>query len=106
MWRLGLHLVVKDLGLARLGFGNQRLVQHIQHILANFLQLRLDLLAIVADGAHMLIRSLGFFFLLNRRDDAPRSTSSSNHILVGDRQQVSFIDSQLSTQLEKVRYAA
>ena len=79
-----LHLVVEDLGLSRLGLGDQRLVQNIEDILADLLELGLDLLTVVSDGRNMLIGALGLFLLLDGRDDAPRSTSSTNDILVGN----------------------
>jgi hypothetical protein len=49
------HLVVEDLGLARLGFGDEGLVEDIEDILADFLELGLDLLAVFADGADVLV---------------------------------------------------
>lgn len=57
-----LHFVVEDLGLSRLGFGNQRLVENIEHILADLLKLILDLLAVITDGADVLVRALGLSF--------------------------------------------
>lgn len=49
------HLVVEDLGFARLGLGNEGLVKDVEDILADALKLELDLLSVVADGAHMLL---------------------------------------------------
>ncbi len=91
--------MIEDLGLARLGLGDERLVQDVEDILADFLEFGLNLLAIVADSANMLVRALGFFLLLDRRDYAPRSTSGSNNVLVGDREKVPFVHSELSTEL-------
>ena len=48
----------------------------------------------------MLIRSLGFLLLFNRRDYAPGSTTSTDDILVGDREKISFINSQFTTELQ------
>lgn len=50
-----LHLVIENLGLARLGFGDKRLIQDIEDILANFLELGLDLLTVITNGADVLI---------------------------------------------------
>lgn len=63
--------MVEDLGLARLGLGDERLVQDIENILADALELLLDLLAVFADGLDVLLRALGFFLLLDGGDDAP-----------------------------------
>lgn len=97
------HLMVEDLGLARLSLWNERLVQNIKDILADFLEFGLNLLSIVTNGANVLVRALRLLFLLNGRDYAPRCTSGSNNILVGDREKVSFVNSELTTQLLKVR---
>jgi hypothetical protein len=95
--------VIEDLGLARLGLWDEGLIQDIEHILADFLELGLNLLTIITDGANMLVRALRFLLLLDRRDDAPRSTSGADHVLVGDREQVSFVDGEFSTKLFHVR---
>ena len=96
---LFLHLVVEDLGLASLGLRNQTLIKHVEDVLADFLEFGFDLLAIVADGCDMLVRALGFLLLLDGGDYAPGGTSGSDHILVGDRQQVPLIDSKLTANL-------
>jgi len=63
--------VVEDLGLAGLGLGNERVVEDVEHILADLLKLCLNLLAVVTDGSNVLLRALGLLLLLDRRDDAP-----------------------------------
>jgi hypothetical protein len=65
------HLVVEDLGLARLGLGNEGVVEDVEDILADLLKLGLNLLAVVADGADVLLRALGLLLLLDGRNDAP-----------------------------------
>jgi hypothetical protein len=50
-----LHLVVEDLGLARLGLGNERIVEYVEHILADLLELLLNLLAVFPDGVDVLV---------------------------------------------------
>lgn len=66
-----LHLVIEDLGLSTLGLWNQSRIEDIENILADFLELLLDSLAVFADGSNVLIGTLGLFFLLNRGDDSP-----------------------------------
>ncbi len=95
--------MIEDLGLARFGLGDERLVQNVEDILANFLEFGLNLLAIIADGANMLVGTLRFFLLFNGRDYAPRGTSSSDNVLVGDREKVPFVNGELSTELQRVR---
>ena len=55
---IDLHLVVKDLGFPGLRLRNQRLIEDVQYVLADALQLRLDLLAIFANSSDMLICTL------------------------------------------------
>ena len=78
------HLVVKDSGFARLGLRDEVLVEHIKNVLTDILQLFLNLIAVVANCANMLLRSLGLLLLLNRRDYAPRGATSADDVLVGD----------------------
>ena len=49
----------------------------------------------------MLLRTLGFLLLLDGRNDAPRSTSCANNILVCDREEVAFIDGKFTTKLDE-----
>lgn len=93
------HLVVKDLGLARFGLGDERLVEDVEHILADLLQLGLNLLAVVADDGDVLLGALGFLLLLDGRNNAPRGTAGANHVLVGDREEIALVDSELTAQL-------
>ena len=79
-----LHLVVEDLGLARLGLGDESLVKDIEDILADLLEFGLNLLTIIADGADVFVRALGLLFLLDGGNDAPASTTGTNNVLVSD----------------------
>ena len=65
------HLVVEDLGFTRLGLGDERVVQDVEHILADLLELGLDLLAVFTNGANVLLSALGLLLLLDRGNDAP-----------------------------------
>ena len=96
---LDAHLVVENLRLARLGLGDERLVKDVQDILADLLELGLDLLAVVTDGANVLLRALGLLLLLNRGDDAPRGTSCADDVLVGDGQEVALVNGELTADL-------
>lgn len=49
------HLVIENLALACLGLRDQTLVEDIKHILADLLELGLDLLAVLADDRDMLV---------------------------------------------------
>ena len=89
------HLVVEDLGLARLGLRDEGVVEDVEDILADLLKLGLDLLAVVADGADVLLRALGLLLLLDRGDDAPRGTSCSDDVLVGDGKEVALVNGEL-----------
>jgi len=59
------HLVIKDLGLSRLGLGDQRFIQNIKNILADFLKFSLDLLAVITNGRNMLVGAFRLFLLLD-----------------------------------------
>lgn len=78
------HLVIENLGFARLSFGNQRLIKHVEDILADTLEFGLDLLTVVTDGPDVLVGALGLLLLFDGGDYAPGSTSSSDNVLVGD----------------------
>jgi hypothetical protein len=94
--------VIENLGFARLGLWNEAFIENVEDIFANILELRFNLLAIIANGRDVLIRALGLLLLLNRGDYTPRSTTSANHVLVGDREQITLIDSQFAANLTRV----
>ena len=79
-----LHLVVEDLGLSGLGLGNEGLVKDVEDILADLLELELDLLAVLADDGDVLLRALLLLLLLDRGNDAPGCTAGTDDVLVGD----------------------
>ena len=93
------HFVVEDLGLSRLGLRNEDFIENLEDILADALELRLDLLAVVADGADVLVGALGLLLLLDRRDYAPGSTAGTHDVLVGDREEVTLVYRQLTGDL-------
>lgn len=94
--------MVEDLALARLGLGDEAVVEHIEDVLADLLELRLNLLAVIADDADVLVRALGLLLLLDAGDDAPRGTTRADHVLVGHGEEVALVDSELTADLEDV----
>ncbi len=91
--------MVEDLGLARRGVGDQRLVEDVENILADLLELGLDLAAVLLDGADVLVAALGLLLLLDGGDDAPRGAAGADHVLVGHREEVALVNSKLSAEL-------
>lgn len=91
--------MVEDLALARLGLGDQGVVKDVEDILADLLELGLDLLTVVADDGNVLVGTLLLFFLLDRGDDAPRGTSGTDDILVGDGKEVTLVNGEFTTDL-------
>lgn len=97
-----IHLVIEHLGLSGFGLWDERIVEDIEDVLADFLEFGLNLLTIVTDGRNVFVGALGLFLLLDGGNDAPGSTSSSDDILVGNGEEVSLVDSELSAQLDDV----
>lgn len=91
--------MVEDLALARLGLGDEGVVKDVEDILADLLELCLDLLAVVADDGNVLVGTLLLLLLLDRGDDAPRGTSGTDDILVGDREKVTLVNGEFTTDL-------
>lgn len=91
--------MVEDLAFASLSLGDQALVEDVEHILADLLKLKLDLLAVLADDIDVLARALGLLFLLDAGDDAPGSTAGADDVLVGHGEKVALVDSELTADL-------
>ena len=91
--------MIEDLALARLGLGDQGVVKDVENILADLLELGLDLLAVVADDGNVLVGTLLLLLLLDRGDDAPRGTSGTDNVLVGDREEVTLVNGKFTTDL-------
>ena len=94
--------MIEHLALARLRLRDEAVVKHIEHILADVLKLELDLLAVLADEADVLVRTLRLLLLLDAGDDAPRCTTRADHVLVGDGEEVAFVDGELAADLARV----
>ena len=91
--------MVEDLTLASLGLGDEALVEDGEDILADLLELELDLLAVLADDADVLVGALGLLLLLDAGDDAPRGTTGSDYILVGYGEEIALVDCELAADL-------
>lgn len=94
--------MIEHLGLARLGLRDQGFIQDIKYILADLLKFILNLVTILTDSLNMLVGALGFFLLLNGRNDTPRCTSGTNDVLVGNREEIALIDAKFSTKLNTI----
>lgn len=91
--------MVEDLGLAGGGVGDEAGVEDIEDILADLLELELNLAAVLLDGGDVLVRALGLLLLLDGRNDAPRGTAGADDVLVGDAEEVALVDAELTAQL-------
>jgi hypothetical protein len=91
--------VVEDFALASLGLGDEALVKNVENILADLLKLKLDLLAVLADDANVLLGALGLLLLLDAGDDAPGSTAGADDVLVSDGKEVALVNCELAADL-------
>ena len=91
--------MVEDLGLAGGGVGDEALVEDVEDILADLLELGLDLVAVLLDGGDVLLGALGLLLLLDGGDDAPRGTAGANNVLVGDAEEVELVNGELAAEL-------
>jgi hypothetical protein len=98
-----LHLVVEDLALARLRLGDEAVIEDVEDILADVLELGLDLLAVFADDSDVLVRALGLLLLLDAGNDTPRSTTGADYVLVGHGQQVTLVNGKFAADLRSLR---
>lgn len=96
---VALHLEVKDLGLGRVGLGDQVLVEEPVHVVADFLNLGLDLDFVGTEEVEEL-GALGLFLLLDGRDGPPRGSARSDPVLVSDAEQVALLVGQVCARLK------
>ena len=94
-----IHLVVEDLGLASGGVGDKGLVENLEDVLADGLELGLDLLPVLLDNGDVLLGALGLLLLLNGGDDAPAGAASADDVLVGNGKEVALVNGELTTEL-------
>ena len=88
---VALHLVVEDLAFFGGGVGDEFLLEDLEDISADVEQFLLDLLSVLSDNRD----SVALALLLDGRDHSPRSSSGADHVLVSDRKQVPFLNSEL-----------
>lgn len=91
--------MVKDLGFASSSVGNESVSQNVKDILADLLKFQLDLGPVLLDGADVLVGTLGLLLLLDGGDDAPGGTAGTDDVLVGDAEQVTFVNGELAAEL-------
>lgn len=80
------------------------LINNPHDVAANARELGLHLVPVLLDTAHILIVPFALLLLLNRRQYPPRSPTSSDHVLVANRQQISLLDSELHVKLRHFRH--
>lgn len=93
-----LHLVVEDLGLTGTGILDEMIVENLEDIAANLAEFFLNLGLVATNHINMLGIALAFFLLFDGRDDTPRCATSTDNILVGDRQQIALFNRQFLVQ--------
>ena len=87
--RTGLHLLVEDGGLGALRLLDQLLIEQLQDVVADRIELRLNLDLVGADEVSIGRALLGLL-ILDRADDAQRRAPGAHHVLVRDRDQVAL----------------
>jgi len=85
-----LHLQIKHLRITRRSRWNQPGVEQLQDPVTDRRQFGLNLSSIVTDHRHMVFVTTTLLFLLDRGNNPPRSTSSSDHVFVSHREEVSL----------------
>lgn len=91
---IALHLVVEDLALAALGRGDEVLIEDGKDVFADVGKLGFNFLAVGLDQRDLGFVAFGLFFLLDRRNDAPRSAARADHVFVRHREEVTFFDGE------------
>ena len=87
--------MVEDLRLAALSRGDQVLVENLEDVIADLSELGLDLLTVLLNEGNLGFVALRLFFLLNRSDDSPGSTTGTDNVLVGDGQEIALLNGKL-----------
>jgi len=93
---MDVHLVVKYLGLARGGGGNEVLVENVEDIIADLGELGLDLESVLLNETDLRRVALGLLLLLDGRDDSPRGTAGANDVLVGNGKEVALLNGKVA----------
>ena len=74
-------------------------IENIENVVADVRKLLLDLATVVANALDVSLILLALLLLLNRGDDPPRGTASTDDVLVGDGEQVALLDGELDIEL-------
>lgn len=75
------------------------LVDHSHDIMTDAGKLRFDFAPVLLDPLHVMLISLRFLLLFDRRENSPRCSPRADHVLVSDREQVPLLDRQFHVQL-------
>lgn len=67
------------------------LVENLENIFADLAELLLDGDTVILDELDLGLVAFGLFLLLNGRHNSPTGTASTDDILVGNREEVSFL---------------
>lgn len=67
----GIHLVIKDCGLASAGRRNQVLINDSKNVIADFRKLLFDLVSVIFDALYVLLIPLALLLLLDGGHDPP-----------------------------------
>ena len=92
---VSLHFVVEDLILGVGGLDEQLAVNEVEDLIAVFVELALNLGLVASEEAEVL-GSLLLLLLLNGGKGSPGSSAGADGVLVGDGEQVSLLDGQVS----------
>lgn len=93
------HLVVKHRWFSCRRGRDEMLVDHSHDIMTDAGKLRFDFAPVLLDPLHVMLISLRFLLLFDRREDSPRCSPRADHVLVSDREQVPLLDRQFHVQL-------
>merc|ERR1719201_2300520 len=87
---VSLHLLVEDLSIRIIGSCNELAIKETDDLIADLGQLSLDSGLVLLSPTCILSVALACLLVLDARDDSPCSTTTSDSILVGDRQEVAL----------------
>lgn len=71
------------------------LLEDFEDVLADFCKLGLDLLPVPLDHGNLVLVAFRLLLLLDGGYDAPRRSTGTYHVLVGDRKEVALFHRQL-----------
>ena len=83
--------MVENLGFAGFSRGNQVLVENLENVFADLAELLLDGDTVIFDELDLGLIAFGLFLLLDGCHNSPTGTASTDDVLVGNREEVSFL---------------